>query len=260
MAARLLILFSVLVIPLALWSQDAPPAFSAVSIKPGRSDAAYSVRADAKRWIATAVTTKVLLRTAFFKDGYQIMGTPSWTDSEPFDLELTTDAPLVPAQFPAMMQAMMADRFKLISHTENRELPGLALTLAKNGPKFGEHLVKRTLGECQSAAQKARDEGRPAAQCGGVRNGFAGGRSQLFAYAIPISQLCRALSNILQMPVWDDTGLEGTFDIAIEWAPDSDSDPSISPALQEQLGIKPESARRKTEVIVIDHIEKPSPN
>jgi uncharacterized protein (TIGR03435 family) len=146
-------------------------------------------------------------------------------------------------------------------------VPGMALTVAKGGPKFSERLARSTPDGCQAAAQKAKDENRPGPQCGGVRNAFVAGRSQLLTYAIPISQFCRALSNALQMPVWDDTGMEGVFDIKLEWAPDSaanlganTNDPSIYDALQEQLGLKLEATKRKTEVVVIDHIERPSPN
>jgi len=96
----------------------------------------------------------------------------------------------------------------------------------------------------------------------------------MIAGGLPLSELAVVLSRIVQRVVIDQTGLTGTFDLDLNWTPDrtppnapagvsADADrdaPSIFTALKEQLGLKLESAKRPVEVLVIDHVERPTPN
>ncbi|HWG18578.1 MAG TPA: TIGR03435 family protein [Acidobacteriaceae bacterium] len=151
-----------------------------------------------------------------------------------------------------MMQSLLADRFAFKAHFETRELPVYELVLAKGGPK----LVKN------SDPTKAR---------------FGVGASMFRAAAVSIQVLIGVLecnSDIGGREVVDKTGLTGTYDISLKWAPlqtapaagesagapSSDEGPSLFTAIEEQLGLKLLPAKAPSEVLVIDRIEHPTPN
>lgn len=140
------------------------------------------------------------------------------------------------------------------------------LKLAKPGAGVGRNLKISSEGKCSS------DPSAPGTvPCGGFvrRQGYLTGRNAL------LSALCSPLSLILDRPVLDKTGLSNAFDITLEWAPDSIGEssvkadvqpgaksdlPSLFTALEEQLGLKLEGAKAATDVLVVDHAEKPSDN
>jgi uncharacterized protein (TIGR03435 family) len=149
------------------------------------------------------------------------------------------------------IQALLADRFQLQLHRETKELPLYALVVDKNGPKLQE----------PANGRKEMD--------------FETGRGQLKARNIPMPYLTRYLSRGLGRVVVDKTGLGGKYDFALTWDPEeirvsappvdvpppSDSNaPSIFTALEEQLGLKLESRRGPVDVLVIEHVERPSEN
>ncbi len=96
-----------------------------------------------------------------------------------------------------------------------------------------------------------------------MRGGSGG---DLIARGIPLSMLAAQLANDLERPVLDETGIAGTFDINLQWTPDSTeqkpdpSRPSLFTAVQEQLGLKLESRKGPVEILVIDRAERPSEN
>jgi uncharacterized protein (TIGR03435 family) len=159
-----------------------------------------------------------------------------------------------------MLQGLLSDRFQLRVHREPKEMPVYLLSVAKGGPK-----LEKMTDECTP---------RPNGFCGGYtsRIGLIAGEKASMA------QLADALSAILNHPVLDQTGLSGLFsDVKLEWVPDETqyeswgpqaykravSDPSgasLFTAIQEQLGLKLESAKGSVEVLVIDSAEKPTEN
>jgi uncharacterized protein (TIGR03435 family) len=141
-----------------------------------------------------------------------------------------------------MMQALLAERFKLAVHRETRELPMYALVVAKGGHKI--HLVEAPAVFGQTPFSMP-----------------APGR--LVGTQVTAEMLAKVLSDQLGRSVQDSTGLRGAFDFKLEWQPDS-SDPqldtravsaSLFTALQEQLGLKLEARKGPVEILVIDHIE-----
>jgi uncharacterized protein (TIGR03435 family) len=131
-----------------------------------------------------------------------------------------------------MLQTLLAERFKLAMHSETRELPVYALVVGKSGPKIQE--VTEGIGTMTT--------GRGRLNC-----------------RLPIAAFARYLSPTLGRTVLDRTGLTGAFEIKLEWAPDDESSgPSIFAAVQEQLGLKLESAKGPVEILVIEHAEKPA--
>jgi uncharacterized protein (TIGR03435 family) len=150
-----------------------------------------------------------------------------------------------------MLQTLLADRFSLQIHRETKPLPVYLLTVAKNGPKL------------KAAAQPGN---------GSVLWGLAGKPSgeasvHLTAKAASLPRLADSLSNIAGRPVLDQTGLNGSFDFTLEYASEANTPgatpfagPALFTAFQEQLGLKLEATRAPLEILVIDHVEKPSPN
>jgi len=186
-----------------------------------------------------------------------------------------------------MMRSLLADRFKLVAHTETKEGPVYALVLAKAG-KTGSQLQPNT--EPCSAEQPApgTPPARPSAPssisgiplppmpCGSILGLSASvpGRWQLVGRGVTTGLIAIYGTNSLvgvDRPVLDRTGLSGTFDFAIEFTPEPNgaappnfqpdvTGPTFLETLQDQLGLKLEPTTGPVSVFVVDHAEQPSPN
>ncbi len=132
-----------LILPGSLRSYPAPQAtFNAVSIKPDKSgDNRVMLRPEpGGRFLATNATVEMLLNTAYQLKPHQLIGAPSWITSEHFDIEAKAESSIPFNQMRPMLQAMLADRFKLAVHHETRQVPQYSLGLVKEG-KLGPRLV-----------------------------------------------------------------------------------------------------------------------
>jgi uncharacterized protein (TIGR03435 family) len=195
-----------------------------------------------------------LIQFAYGLPDSQILGGPAWLDSIMFDIDAKSD-PLVDAQLRAlpteqarrqkqmMVQALLADRFQLKAHQETRQLPVYALVVTKDGPKFKPAKVNGT----------TVDTGR-------TRLHIAGSDDT-------IGILSRELAQVLGRVVLNQTGLSGRYDLSLRWTadddptpPSPDTPPGIFAAIQEQLGLKLESTKGPVPVLVVDSVERPSPN
>ena len=217
---------------------------------------------------------RFLIQTAWNVKDFQITGGPAWAASDRYDIDAKTSDRAKFGQTRELLQALLEERFHLAVHRETRELPVLLLTIAKNGIRF--EVSKE--GGCTTPTP-----GTPAtppapgsssqASCGSVRTSPRG----IDGRAISMEQITTALSNILQRPVIDKTGLTGTFDVHAEWiadestpgpmaglaqppTPSDGSGPTVFTALQNQLGLKVESGRGPVEMLVVDRLDRPSPN
>ena len=172
-----------------------------------------------------------------------------------------------------MLQRLLEDRLQLKFHRDIKELPIYALEVAKSGKLHASE------GECAplpNGPPPAPQPGKfPQTPCGGMMMGFG----SINGTSVGLAMLTPVLARNLGRTVVDKTGLKGEFDIKVQWTPDQalqgppvgvppdvpqprpDPDgPSIFTAFQEQLGLKLESQKGPVEVIVIDHVEKPSEN
>jgi uncharacterized protein (TIGR03435 family) len=234
------------------------PEFDVTSVKPSKANGPGSgLQFTPDGFRATDMPLRILIREAYGVNDEQIVDAPRWVDSENFDIDakvagtdvtavknLTVDQRL-------MIQPFLADRFKLIVHHATRNLPVYALVIAKGGSKLQE--VK---------ADAIAPDGR---KSGGSWQ--AAGRGQLNGKAITMESFLPVLSQQLGRTAIDRTGLMGNYDLTLQWTPDesggsasNSSGPSIFTALQEQLGLKLEPSKGPVDVIVIDHVEKPSEN
>jgi uncharacterized protein (TIGR03435 family) len=234
--------------------QEQRPAFEVASIKRNESGQAF-IRLDIQRGhvVAENIPLKQFIRAAYTLQLYQIAGAPSWADSTRFDITATTGrdlfepAPWLPggkfllAQ--SMMQSLLADRFKMVAHTEQREGQGYALVLS--APDRPSRLTAAKV---------------PCAPDCGVKVGAGTVRAR----NVPLTTFAELISQFVGRLVLDSTGVTGTFDIELRWAPEAQlatSDaPSLFTALQEQLGLRLESRRLPITTLVIDSIEQPTPD
>jgi bla regulator protein blaR1 len=223
------------------------------------SDDGVSFRAVFVAWI---VSQAFSAQPVISRDDDRILGLPSWTKSERYDVEAKVDnddvvkwKALSLPQKTLALQPLLVARFNLQFHHETRERPTYSLVVAKNGPKLhnAQHVETNPGATSSPDGTGDRDEST-------VTPG------KIVLKGSSLSVLASLLSS--QGPshaVVDKTGLTDLYDITLRWAPadvgSSDASlPSLFTALQEQLGLKLEYNKNPIDVIVIDHIERPSAN
>jgi uncharacterized protein (TIGR03435 family) len=227
---------------------DPDARFEVASVKPapptpGRGISS-NMRMDPSRITCTNVTLKKLIVESYEMKEYQVIG-PEWLNTELYNIEATIAPGTSGDQALVMIHNLLADRFHLALHRETRELSVYALVVGKNGSKL--HASELPRSSTSSRPGKITGQGTF------MRN------------------LVEALSRQLDLPVIDMTGLKGTFDFTLEWAPDrgpsaeprgapapteAAAGPSIFTAVQEQLGLKLEARKAPVEILVVDHAEK----
>lgn len=257
------------------------PSLEVASIKPDKSGTMMMrIMFPADGITVTNFSVHMLLREALGVSDNQIMGEPGWLNSEHFDIDAKVaaeDVPrlkaLRPADRWAMLLPVLEDRFGLKFHHETKDLTQYVLVVAKGGLKMKEAAP----GDAYANGLKGPDGKEGGAGMMRVEPG------QVVAQAVPVANLVRYLSFQLHSAVVDKTGLTGKYDINLKWTPDESegmmmrppdgsqpgagnpappttTGPSIFTALEEQLGLKLEAHKEPGDVIVIDHIEQPSPN
>jgi len=187
-------------------------------------------------------TLKLLIQVAFGLQDFQIVGGPDWLETARFDISATANADTSQPQLRAMMQHLLADRFKLATHTATREMPIYALRVSRADGRLGDMLKPATAD---------------------ARGGFRATGASLRSERTTLAGLARELSDYAGRPVVDQTGLSAEFALTITWAEDANgaadaTAASIFTAVREQLGVKLEATRGPVEVLVVDRAEKPS--
>jgi uncharacterized protein (TIGR03435 family) len=179
---------------------------------------------------------------------------PSWTrygppptrlDSDRFEILAKADQPInSDATLMVMLQGLLAERFKLVLHRETRTLPAFVLKVTKNGPKLDPP------GEA------------------GTNTSTSNTGVIIDAHNTDMESFARILSRKMELPAVNRTGLEGIFNLKLQWTPEiarskesaATEGPSIFAAIQEQLGLRLRSQKIPMEILMIDHAEKPSEN
>lgn len=253
------------------------PSFEVATIKPWKPVPVISPPSGARPvkqvpvGAAAAISDRVhfigqielLIETAYglpFSSGDRVLGGPDWLRNEADRYELI--AKIEDAQYAAiqklslaqqqeqvslMEQALLADRFQFRAHIEKREMPRYALVVAKGGNKM----------------ERAQDDAK--SQMSFVRNGQ---ENELKATAVSVEELARApFLRIDKREISDMTGLPGRFTFTLKFgnavAGGSEGDlgaPELPTALQEQLGLRLVPENGPVEVVVIDHVERPTEN
>jgi len=261
-ARQSLVRFLVVVGPIVLFSVNATPSraqsegdnatataplYKTISIKPSKSSihAGGTTKIGPDELTATNEPPQALIEDAYEVQDDQIVGLPSWLNSQRYDIEAKADTSAeglagetLEESGHRMLQALLSNRFKMAAHRETRLIPVYELVVAGDGPKLREsdsHHDDSTLRVIQ------------------VESGRITGRE------VPIATLAKILSDQLGRPVVDSTKLSAHYDVALQWptAPES-SEPTIMTAIQEQLGLKLVPQLMPKEFLVIDHVEMPS--
>jgi uncharacterized protein (TIGR03435 family) len=223
------------------------------------SDDGASFRSVPVAWIVQQAFSP---QPTMYVEDDRILGLPGWTKSERYDVQAKVDdedvakwRALSPSQRRLALQPLLVTRFNLQFHQETRERPSYSLVVAKNGPK---------LHQAPPGGTYPNGAKRPDGTGSGEESTVTPGKIVL--HGSNVSTLASVLSSQgLSHAVVDKTGLTGNYDITLRWSPDdigsSDASvPSLFTALQEQLGLKLEYEKNPMDVIVIDHIDKPSEN
>jgi len=275
---RTVVLATVMVLAVAsAKAQENLPSLEVVSVKANRSGAD---RQDMRllpggRAVMTNVPLRRVILTAYRLLPQQLIGAPDWLESDRFDITAQASGNLLPAApgGPAgsaelVLQRLLAERFKLATHIETRELPIYELVLARADGRLGPRLSAAKI-DCV-ALMEAYGRGKgpmpPTSDCGGSRE-----PGRVWMRGVIMPNFARAiLVGWTDRIVEDRTGLRGGYDLDLEFTPNSGSAPapsatagesvSLFTALEEQLGLKLRPARALMDVIVIDRVERPTEN
>jgi uncharacterized protein (TIGR03435 family) len=242
-------------------AKDAQPGFEVATIKPSKPGVPGKMTDfEGRHFTMVNYNVNDLLSDALGMHTKQIIGAPAWFDSELFDIDGVPDVPGEPSdkQAAVMLQKLLADRFALKFHREHRELPVFAIAVAKGGPKM-------TL----SAPGQGNEDVF-----------YFGKLGDLTATNITMDQFAKVMQgSVTDRPVVDRTGLTEHYDFKLRWTPDDSqfaqfrsagvqqrktskpsNQPALNDAMQQQIGLRIDAVKAMVDVIVIDHVEHPSPN
>jgi uncharacterized protein (TIGR03435 family) len=277
-------------LPIAIGLADAQPAraqaqppealsFEVASVKANKSGdlRSPSMILPGGRFTATNNSVRALILNAYgiSASPYLLEGGPGWIDSARYDIEAKAGADVIPAgtsnrvlwaKTRLMLQSLLADRFQLSVHRQTKEMPSYQLAVARNGPK-----LQKTGSDCDAGVTAC--------------HGFSGNPVRLSGDGVDMYDLALILTFFSDRPVVDRTGIQGLFDVKLQWnpfttgsqprddaprsptaearegpRPDLSTLPTLSGALEEQLGLKLESHKGPVEIYVIDRVESPSEN
>lgn len=236
--------------PIAIAQMAAGNSFDVVSVKTGGDPSrGMSMQTTPSSFSVSNVTLKYLIQFAWDVKSFQVSGGPGWIGSDRFTIQAKSGhrmAADITEQLHSRVRLLLADRFELRLHGEDRVMPVYELVVAGTGPKL-------------SPAKNGETEG------------WYSGSGMLKGTRVKTGTIARALSDPTGRLVIDRTGLNGYYDFSLTWAPDSAAGaaahpseqaagPSLFTAVQEQLGLRLKAAKAPIEMLVIDNAEKPSSN
>jgi bla regulator protein blaR1 len=245
-------------VPLKPMAADVDPVFEVATIKPSRPEAqGRAITLRGRQVITLNTPLEYLISFAYGVNAKQIENLPDWAREDRYDITAVPENEGLPndKQLKTMIQKLLADRFKLGFHRDKKELSVYAITVDKGGPKL----------------TKNDTAGNSLPGIGFQGLGVMPGRNATIADLASVLQTV-----VLDRPIVDQTGLQDRYDFLLRWTPDEfqftglgvaipkPSDNATAPdlftAFREQLGLKLDSTKAPTEVLVIDRAEKPTPN
>jgi bla regulator protein blaR1 len=265
---------------------DERPKVAVASVKPSKEDRFIGVRAYPGGRVSGSGPVQFFIGNAYALPAYGISGGPAWVYSDRYSIEATPERDPGPGRRLTLLQQVLEDRFQLKYHQETRELALYTLTAAKGGPRLpaaaDTNCVPVTPGD--PTPPPLPDPNLPfRAPCGRVIAQYSPYGLRMLGNKVSMQEFARFLSSVMGRAVVDKTGFQGTFDADLQLIPDQAvaglpplplppsppgaPAPAVDPAglsvftaLQQQLGLKLESGKGPVEVMVIDHLEKPSEN
>jgi uncharacterized protein (TIGR03435 family) len=286
------ILMAVMTVANIVAAQNAPPRleFEAASIKPNHSG---MMRVSARTlpgggYQGFNITLGSLLQQAYGLPEYLVVGGPDWLRRDRYDVVLKSPAEQNasrPEAFRSRLRSLFADRTKLATHFERRDTPIYILVPVRSDRALGREIAPSKTG-CDSVVEAGnepkQDATPPLGRIEAPPCDVLGGGGRILGSARTMADIARALQGPSGRVVQDRTGIEGRFDFTLTFTRDPNIagsrlggglpgnvertqriDPdalSVFTAVQEQLGLKLESARGPVDHLVIDSIEKPTEN
>jgi uncharacterized protein (TIGR03435 family) len=263
--------------PAPAGAQQAPLAFEVTSVKANRTGDRISrfQLLPGGRFVATNTTVRALLQAAFRFDyqPFQVIGGPSWLDSERFDVEgrAGTASPS-PADVDAMVRSLLVTRFKMAYVRETRDLPVYHL-VARAEARAASQLrpASKPCDRSPIGVNAPTPDPNALPRCGArsARGTLAPTNQRVEGIGATLDELAQRLSPVARRIVINRTGLDGRFDYEVEFAPDNnqaaadaggDTGVALFTALQEQLGLRLKPARGPVDVLVIQSAERPEDN
>ena len=262
-------------------SATALPQFEVASVRQSVSqDTSSKIDGElADRFVATNVPLRFLILEAYELRDHELAGAPDWASDKSFDIVGTYPEVHRPTAYEIhlMLRQVLADRFDLKVHREQREIPAYDLVVTRKDRRLGPQIHHSQM-NCAAWIADGRpkiDAGlpspvspsgeRPLCTTIATRKWLTGGGRTM-------RDLAASLQAMLGRPVVDSTGLTGAYDVDLQWAvmdlhadegasaTSSSEGPSLFSAVYEQLGLKLVSRRHKFEVLVVDAVKPPSPN
>jgi len=245
-----------------------PESFEVASVKPNRSGSPqWDFDSPPGRVVGVNVILRDLIRFAYYIYGgdwdVRIAG-PDWIKAARFDIDARSKEPVTTPRAMSMLRQLLADRFRLQAHFEQREHQVFDLVLARPDGRLGPRLAPARVDCATLAGPVPFDPDKPPV-CGS-----RGGPGTLAIGGLTMEQIALVLAGSAGRQIVNRTGLKGGFDLDLKWTPEppagdrnpavSSTGPSIFTALEEQLGLKLESTRGPIEVLVIESVEQPGPN
>lgn len=278
MTTRFLILIAATTVVAHPEAQERKPAFEVASVRQNTSAGSASRNSGPApgRFTIVNVPLRFIILDAYGLRDHELIDAPDWTNTSAYDISAAYPGGVTPTQAESrlMLQQLLEDRFQLSLRSETRDLPAYRLVLARRDGQLGPRLVRSNV-DCAAWLAGNRPQigmggpspvpggRRPACMITGSRQGFITGGTRT------IAELTGPLQSFSGRPVMDETGLTGTFDIDLIWTPDENLAPSgtrpdvgvsLFAALEEQLGLKLEPARRPFQVRVVQRVERPHPD
>jgi uncharacterized protein (TIGR03435 family) len=239
--------------------QTSAPSFEVASVKPSDGHFGIDMKTYPNR-LSSTCNAHELIVAAYSMERWQVIGGPAWLSTDLFEVDAKTSEDLsrdtdrvlalgrpAPRRMMLMLQTLLAERFNLKVHRETREDNVFTLVVAKGGPKL----------------QAPKDTSR--SYIGYGRTGTP--QAMAITYTMqgvnaPMAQLAHSLEGNMHRPVSDQTGLQGNYDFRLEYGDDSTTGdaPALSTALEDTAGLKLNTGKGPVEYLVVDHVDKPSPN
>jgi len=196
-----------------------------------------------------------IIRYAYQVQPFRLVGVPGWASEARFDITAKASRPITDAERRLMMRTLLVERFQLKARFESREQPVYVMTRVRPDGPLGPGLRPRPecvrVNDCQSGGSAVRGAGRIALQ------------------AVTLDQLASGmLSLMLDGVVRNESNTDGAFDVELSWRPDvagvatdpNDARPSFYTAIEEQLGMKLTAGRRPVDVLIVESVDRPTPD
>jgi uncharacterized protein (TIGR03435 family) len=242
---------AILIIAITSAAAQSPSAFEVVSVKRASAlehGGGSSGLQPGGRFVMTNGPVRVLLNMAYRTPTNELIGAPDWVTYENWDVEARAGRDLQFDELAPLLRHLLADRFKLRAHLETRGRPAYELRMVRADRQLGPAMRPSKM-DCESLRGACSTRGEL-------------GEGLIESNGISMVRFATWLPARVGRPVFDKTGLDGDYELVLRFATlaDATDAPSLPTALREQLGLTLEPVDLPTEVLVIDHIERPTAN